>query len=302
MANLERQLALTRSAPIAMMHQRNSVQAQTCAERGYGYLRHDPDDCWVWNQKWLREENGEQELELWRVSQVLTWAAFDARHSWPVGTAMEWSGCLCPEGSPVSMTPRFTEQYCGALIASYGQGEAAASIAAAHPQTVAAPAQAVVDPEEHLGSLVPDNEHVCYQGTMANLERQLALTRSAPIAMMHQRNSVQAQTCAERGYGYLRHDPDDCWVWNQKWLREENGDQELELWRVSQVLTWAAFDARHSWPVGTAMDWSACLCPEGSPVSTPPRFTEQYCGALIASYNQGEAAASISAVQPQALL
>lgn len=119
-----------------------------------------------------------------------------------------------------------------------------------------------------VAHLVPANGLICYQGSRREMDRVFCLLQTAPTRALYPGASVATGSCASRGFDHLEHDPDDCWVNSQKWLR--SGTDDLDRWKDAQEAVWHQYNDAEGiedfMDLRGGMALSGCICLPGSDV------------------------------------
>jgi len=217
---------------------------QSCQGLGYETLFSEHDQCLVGQgvSSWVKNS---QDFEAF-VATMHVIEDYGLERGLASGTATAWASCpVCPGGVLWGQT-------AAPDCASFSNNQVADELQNARSS---------------VGSFVPDNEAVCFEGELGYITAALSRTATAPFGVIFTEAAVSEQTCAERGYSRARDVIDECWPQAVKYMKVESENEDMGTWVGSYPTAISSQDQALGLSEGTSMLWTACVaCETGGAV------------------------------------
>lgn len=266
--------SLMRASPITSLYYSHEYhEGQTCASRGYTELLQESDDCWSTFTRWIRPGVPAERAQYGTANGGL-WLdiidLYDHDHGYPEGTSREWVACgICNADSRVR-----TE--------TWGSSFECVNALESEPRVIANMRLATTTDGDPIprGSIVPNSNLVCFEGSIPDLEFYLESTMRTPLGSVFSDSVISEQNCFERGFEMVRDLIDECWPNTAKVMRVETEDTDLIYWINVYQNAMAEYDSSSlsdgKW---STYDWVSCnACMPGGAVRARGLWTTQHGG------------------------
>jgi hypothetical protein len=266
--------SLMRASPITSLYYTHEYQeGHTCASLGYTELFQEHDDCWQHFTRWIRPgvpaeraNYGAANGGLWLDILDL----YDRDHGYPLHTSREWTACGICTGNSVVRTE------------AWGSSFDCANATESEPRVIANMRLATTADGSAIprGSITPNSDVVCFEGSMADMEMYLEHTLTTPLGSLFSDSVVSEQNCLERGFDMVRDLIDECWPASAKVFRAETEDEDLGAWIWAYQSAIQDYDSSDlSSGLWNTADWVACrACFPGGAVRGRGLWTTQHGG------------------------
>jgi len=266
--------SLMRASPItSLWYSQEYHEGQTCASHGYTEEFQSQDDCWHIFTRWVRPGVPAERANYGTAMGGL-WTdiidLYDRDHGYPQHTSREWVACgICTADSVVRTEGWGSSYVCDSALDSEPRVIA--------NMRIATTADGSAIPR---GSITPNNDAVCFDGSIATLEHYLAQTLTTPFGSVFSDSVVSEQNCLERGFDMVRDLIDECWPDTAKVFRTETEEEDLGEWMQAYQGSIQDYDSSGlSNGLWSTHDWVSCrACFPGGAVRSRGLWTTQHGG------------------------
>jgi len=206
-------LSLLKSSVVGGLHASNTVELQSCEDRGFPHLHTSPHDgseedhCYpparlFWRDDW--NDDPEFGRNPWgglfgaQAAEVDVVNALHARATaWPAEMWEDATKCDCLEGSEVDqLMPDLDTESCWE------------------------------ESQAFVSSFVTDDGLECVEGPLLYVEHALATVRSSALAALYSDTRIEGMTCASRGFGDGISEADACYQRATRFYRSDSDRSE----------------------------------------------------------------------------